>query len=234
MGKQRRQRSWVRLLLTSALAGAGLAALRSYLRPAVPPALTPSGPAPSGPASSAPAPSVATSAPPNREAAPPRVEKAPAAATVGLTKSRAVSEPVSAPEHPAQAEPEAELEAAVPLAPPVAAGASFFGNPDLAFVAEPTTPMYMPPASQGSRWDPPTGPEWLPGFGPGGAVANDPWTSTGTLPGPVDVPPAKPEGFGARLREWRYQTPRRQMVFTILGIVCLVAAVVTTVLVLAL
>jgi len=87
--------------------------------------------------------------------------------------------------------------------------------------------------------DPPTGPEWLPGFAPGNTLAHDPWTSTGALPaGPTPPPPGESEGLTERVRggfqEWRYQTPRRQMVFTILGVVCLIAAIVATVVVLTL
>jgi len=74
MGKQRRQRSWFRLLITSVIAGAGVAAVRSLLRPAAP----------------------ATA--PEAHPTPARVrESQPVASTpvVGLTKRSVVSEPVA-------------------------------------------------------------------------------------------------------------------------------------------
>src|SRR4051812_21293326 len=120
MGRQRRERSWVRLLLTSVIAGAGLAALRSYLRPA----------------------------------APPPANSSTASAPVGLRKSPPVPEPEPEPESQISSQPQTDGDAIAESVPVPAGG---LGGPELAFVAEPTAPMYLPPASQGSRWDPPTG-----------------------------------------------------------------------------
>jgi len=229
MGKQRPQRSWIRLLITSVIAGAGVAALRSLLRPAVPPAASPS---------------FSEAVQPGLPASPRGTEAPVPAPAVALTKTSGISQrvPMSEPEieMPPASEPVPEPVWEPVLEPaPVPVPQAAPENPQLAFVAEPTAPMYLPPTNEGSRWDPPTGPEWLPGFAPGGALAHDPWTSTGTLPaGPAVAPPAESDGLTGRVRggfqEWRYQTPRRQMVFTILGIVCLIAAIVATVVVLTL
>lgn len=219
MSKQRRQRSWTRLFLGSLLAGVGVAALRSLLRPAasaqspaVSPAVTPEVTQRLAPAATS------LAAPPDPD---PLAQTAP---PIGLIKSPAAS-PVT---------DSAEFAAARTDALAVA------GAPALTFVPEPERArQYQPPAAPNgataSSWESPSASsEWLPGFGASPTLAEDPWTaSPAASDSPTDVIELPSSGPMRRARvafqEWKNQTPRSQIIYTVVGTLCIVGAVVAVI-----
>ena len=230
MGKQARQRSWGRLFVTSLLAGIGLATLRTLLRSSAPAR-------PATPAATPPTPSVPP-APPAVPAASPAAETEPVTAApdaqaavgpaIALTKKSSVSTKKSS-RSPAD---DQTVRAPEPVVEPVPAAVA--SGPEPAFVYEPPAPA---PSAPASFWDTQPGPEWLPGFGAGQTAAGDPWTSNESTAAPVGTPDLGASGAGRltlALKRWANETPRSQIIYSVLGVLCLIGAIVATVVILAL
>ena len=118
--------------------------------------------------------------------------------------------------------PEAE---SVPAAAPA--------GPELAFVYEPPRRLRAHPRS---FWDAQPGPEWLLASAPVRRPVAIHGRTVSPRRCPTDVPDLGARGVGrlrSAFREWVNQTPRSQIVYTVIGGLCLIGAIVATIVILA-
>jgi hypothetical protein len=113
-------------------------------------------------------------------------------------------------------------------------------NPtSLADVAEPARQSYSPPQPAPTRaWENVSASELLPGFGPASGVGGYWDDANGQQPPQNDQPREQTPGLLTRMRagihEWSNHTPRSRVVITVVSALCVLAAIVATILVLAL